>query len=232
MVGLIWSPPFPRKKVKHVNGTDEQQLWPLRVATLLRGKACWSGGQDPAGLPRQSWGHPLSQSHFPPVQNDGAGQGECEGSLKHPGAIMWVYQKQLTLESAHSWVPIRILPSSISVSKVLLPCSLEHHEPLPARPGSPASVVQTWEQGHSPSTATTLPLLLTKRPTQQERAGIKLPGRAGGGALESRLWPQAHSLTPWAGPGHPETPGAPSAVNTQSPENIRMESCQGPQPFK
>lgn len=108
------------------------------MAALLRGKACWSMGQDAAGLPRQSWGHPLSQSHFPPLQNDGTGRGECEGSLKHPGAIMWVYQKQLTLESAHSWVPIRTLPPSISVSKVLLPCSLEHHEPLPARSRIPS----------------------------------------------------------------------------------------------
>lgn len=123
---------------------------------------------------------------------------------------MWVYQKQLTLESAHilGLYQNSIPCSPISASRVFLPCSPGLHKPLPAHgPFSPASVVQTWERGTHHLQLAHSRLLPTKRLTQQEQAGIRLQGRAGGGALESRLWPQAGSFTRQAGPGHPETLG-------------------------
>ena len=48
-MGLIWSPPLPQKKVKHAKSTDEQQLWPLRVAALVRGERAGGGDKTQLG---------------------------------------------------------------------------------------------------------------------------------------------------------------------------------------
>jgi len=48
-VGLIWSHPLPQEKVKHAKSTAEQQLWPLRVAALVRGEHAGEGDKTQLG---------------------------------------------------------------------------------------------------------------------------------------------------------------------------------------
>lgn len=148
---------------------------------------------------------------------------------------MWVYQKQLTLESAHilGLYQNSIPCSPISASRVFLPRSPGLHKPLPAHgPFSPASVVQTWERGtHHLHAACTLQAPADKEADPAGAGGNQAAGE--GQRRGSGVPPMApSSLTHTTGRTRPpRNPGAPSAVNTQSPENI-MESCQGPQPFK
>lgn len=145
---------------------------------------------------------------------------------------MWVYQKLLTLESVFLVPhPNSTQSSFISISRVFLPCSLELHK----APPSPTMVLQyptsgssNLGTGHSPSTASTPLLLLTKRLTQPE-SRRETGGRGGleAGRQSSANGPKlAHST------GRISHPGATSAANSQSPENQNGQLPGPPSPSK
>lgn len=205
----------------------------------MREGAWWWGDKTQQDSRGQSGGSVPAPAPFSSLQNEGGGGPRW--TLRLLKALQ-CHHAGLS-KAAHSGVCMFLGPyqnstpcAPISDSRVFLPCSPGLHKPLPAHgPFSPPPVVGSVNLGaghthhqqlHAPG------LLPTKRLTQQEQAGTRLQGRAGGGALESRLRPQARSLTRQGRTGPPRNPGAPSAVNTQSPENIRMESCQGPWPFE
>ena len=189
---LIWS--LPQKNVKRDKTTKKQQLGRLRVAALVWDKRLGTG--DPAGLPRPSWLDPSLSLIFLNSKMRGL-DGVNGKDSKAPSDIVGFYQKQLTLEAAHSRFLITALPhpTPISISRVFLPRCPELHKapPLP----------DTWSLipnlGHQALTIRSAHTLASADPL----------GTGSRGGLEVGLWSPAYGpkLTPLAGPGHPETLG-------------------------